>query len=84
MRLCHNLAIILCYAISYGGLKNEKTKTTKQFKNYKMTNEVTKDRKKVINVLYELKNMGYNLPIINDVRIGQSKHYNTISPCKIE
>ena len=48
------------------GLKMKKNKTTKHFKNYKMTNEVYKLRKKVINVLYELKNMGYNLPRIED------------------
>ena len=55
-----------------------KNKTTKEFKNFKMTPEVFKLRRKVINVLYELKNMGYNLPRI-DVRIGQSKHYNTLA-----
>ena len=47
-----------------------------------MTNEVYKLRKKVINVLYELKNMGYNLPRI-DVRIGQSKHYNTLALARL-
>ena len=60
----------------------KKEKTTKHFKNYKMTNEVYKLRKKVINVLYELKNMGYNLPRI-DVRIGQSKHYNTLALARL-
>ena len=60
----------------------KKEKTTKHFKNYKMTNEVYKLRKKVINVLYELKNMGYSLPRI-DVRIGQSKHYNTLALARL-
>ena len=60
----------------------KKQKTTKHFKNYKMTNEVYKLRRKVINVLYELKNMGYNLPRI-DVRIGQSKHYNTLALARL-
>ena len=35
-----------------------KNKTIKEFKNFKMTPEVFKLRKKVINVLYELKHIG--------------------------
>ena len=37
-----------------------KNKTTKNFINFKMTDEVYKLRKKVINVLYDLKNNGFN------------------------
>ena len=38
-----------------------------------MTNEVYNFKKKVINVLYELKNMGYNLLCIDCWKSGQSK-----------
>ena len=47
-----------------------KNKTTKNFINFKMTDEVYKLKRKVINILYELKNNGFNIPRI-DVRIGQ-------------
>ena len=59
-----------------------KNKTIKEFKNFKMTPEVFKHRKKVINVLYELKNMGYSLPRI-DVRIGHSNECNTLAFAKL-
>jgi len=51
-----------------------KNKTTNNFVNYKMTNEVYKLRKKVINILYELKDKGFNLPRI----VTTAKHLNRI------
>ena len=48
-----------------------KSKTVKSFINFKMTDEVYKSRRKVINFIYELKNEGFKLPRI-DVRIGKS------------
>lgn len=59
-----------------------KVKTTKHFTNYKMSNEVYKLRRKVINVLYDLKNQGYNLPRI-DVRIGQSKQCQNLALARL-
>ena len=46
--------------------KNDKLKN---FTNYKMDSDVYKLRRKVINLIYELKNEGLTLPRI-DVRIG--------------
>lgn len=53
----------------------KKNKTTKDFTNFKMNDEVYKQRRQVINVIYDLKNHGINIPRI-DVRIGEDKkHY---------
>ena len=49
-----------------------KNKTTKNFTNFKMNDEVYKQRRQVINVIYDLKNHGINIPRI-DVRIGEDK-----------
>ena len=49
--------------------KNDKLKN---FTNYKMDSEVYKLRRKVINLIYELKNEGLQLPRI-DVRIEKIK-----------
>jgi len=59
-----------------------KNKTTKNFINFKMTDEVYKLRKKVINVLYELKDKGFNLPRI-DVRIGQHKDCQVLGVARL-
>ena len=59
-----------------------KNKTTNNFVNYKMTNEVYKLRKKVINVLYDLKDKGFNLPRI-DVRIGQHKDCQVLGVARL-
>ena len=59
-----------------------KNKTTKNFVNFKMTDEVYKLRKKVINVLYDLKNNGFNIPRI-DVRIGQHKNCQVLGVAKL-
>ena len=59
-----------------------KNKTTKNFINFKMTNEVYNLRKKVINVLYDLKNNGFNIPRI-DVRIGQHKDCQVLGVARL-
>ena len=59
-----------------------KNKTTKNFINFKMTDEVYKLRKKVINVLYDLKNNGFNIPRI-DVRIGQHKNCQVLGVARL-
>jgi len=59
-----------------------KNKTTKNFINFKMTDEVYKLRKKVINVLYDLKNNGFNIPRI-DVRIGQHKDCQVLGVARL-
>ena len=60
----------------------KKEKTTREFINNKMTNETYKKRKKVIKVLYELRDLGFIIPRI-DVRIGKSKHYNTLALARL-
>lgn len=52
--------------------KGENMKT-KEIKNYKMNDSVYKLRRKVINILYEARDRGINLPRVN-VRIGESAH----------
>ena len=59
-----------------------KNKTTKNFINFKMTDEVYKLRKKVINVLYDLKNNGFDIPRI-DVRIGQHKNCQVLGVARL-
>ena len=59
-----------------------KNKTTKNFINFKMTDEVYKLRKKVMNVLYDLKNNGFNIPRI-DVRIGQHKNCQVLGVARL-
>jgi|TARA_R100001163_G_C5031034_1_gene171234 hypothetical protein len=56
-------------------MKNKKKgikMNTKKIKNFKMNNEVYKLRRQVINLIYEAKNFGIDLPRI-DVRIGTAK-----------
>ena len=47
-------------------------KTTKDFTNHKMTDDVYKLRRQVIDMIYEIKNVYSDIPRI-DVRIGKSK-----------
>ena len=54
-----------------------KNKTTKNFTNFKMDNEVYKQRRQVMNIIYEIKNIGLNIPSI-DVRIGEDKSCNVL------
>ena len=54
-----------------------KNKTTKNFTNFKMDNEVYKQRRQVMNIIYEIKNIGLNIPRI-DVRIGEDKSCNVL------
>jgi len=59
--------------------KNDKLKN---FTNYKMDSDVYKLRRKVINLIYELKNEGLTLPRI-DVRIGENKNCNVLGTAKL-
>ena len=60
-----------------------KRKTTKDFKNFKMDNEVYQLRKKVINIIYEVKNLGLNIPRV-DVRIGEHKKCNVLGLARLK
>ena len=61
---------------------SRKVKTTKRFINFKMDNEVYKNRRKVLDFIYELKNEGFKLPRI-DVRIGTSKKCNVLGKARL-
>ena len=56
-------------------------KETKDFRNYKMNDEVYKLRKEVMNLIYEVKSV-YDIPRI-DVRIGESKNCNTLGIARL-
>ena len=56
-------------------------KTTKDFRNYKMNDEVYKLRRQVIDLIYEVKEV-YNIPRI-DVRIGESKNCSTLGIARL-
>ena len=56
-------------------------KTTKDFRNYKMNDEVYKLRRQVIDLIYEVKEV-YNIPRI-DVRIGESKSCSTLGIARL-
>ena len=62
---------------------SRKVKTTKRFVNFKMTDEVYKNRRKVLDFIYELKNEGFKLPRI-DVRVGDSKKCNVLGKARIK
>lgn len=51
---------------------NEETMKTKKIDNYKMDKEVYKKRRQVIDLIYDAKNYGIELPRI-EVRIGKAK-----------
>ena len=50
---------------------------TKEIKNFEMNNEVYKLRRKVINLIYEVKNKVENFPRV-EVRIGESRCDKTL------
>ena len=60
-----------------------KNKNAKGFKNFKMNDEVYKLRKKVINIIYEIKNNNMNIPRI-DVRIGEDKNCNILGKARLK
>ena len=62
---------------------SRKKKTTKSFVNFKMSDEVYKNRRKVLNFVYELKNEGLKLPRI-DVRIGEDKKCNILGRARLK
>ena len=62
---------------------SRKVKTTKRFVNFKMDNEVYKNRRKVLDFIYELKNEGFKLPRI-DVRIGTSQKCNVLGKARLK
>ena len=49
------------------------SRTVKGFVNYKMNNEVYKNKQKVLSCVYELKNEGLKLPYVR-VKIGDAKN----------
>ena len=62
---------------------SRKVKTTKRFVNFKMDKEVYKNRRKVLDFIYELKNEGFKLPRI-DVRIGTSQKCNVLGKARLK
>ena len=62
---------------------SRKVKTTKRFINFKMNDEVYKNRRKVLDFIYELKNEGFKLPRI-DVRIGTSQKCNVLGKARLK
>ena len=50
---------------------------TKEIKNFEMNNEVYKLRRKVINLIYEVKNKVENFPRV-EIRIGESRCDKTL------
>ena len=61
----------------------KKNKTAKNFTNFKMNNDVYKLRRQVLNIIYEVKNMGLNIPRI-DVRIGEDKNCQILGKAKLK
>ena len=62
---------------------SRKKKTTKSFVNFKMSDEVYKNRRKVLNFIFELKNEGFKLPRI-DVRIGEDKKCSILGRARLK
>ena len=62
---------------------SRKKKTTKSFVNFKMSDEVYKNRRKVMDFIYELKNEGFKLPRI-DVRIGEDKKCSILGRARLK
>ena len=58
------------------------SRTVKGFVNYKMNNEVYKNKQKVLNCVYELKNEGLKLPYVR-VKIGDAKKCNVLGKAKL-
>ena len=57
--------------------KREKKMKTKQIKNFKMNDAVYKLRRKVIDLIYEVKSEIRSLPRI-EVRIGEARNHRTL------
>ena len=57
--------------------KKEKQMQTKEIKNFKMNDEVYSLRRKVINMIYEVKNHIEDLPRV-EVRIGEARCENVL------
>ena len=53
------------------------------FVNHKMNNEVYKNKRKVLDFVYELKNQGFKLPRVNVV-IGDAKKCNVLGKAKLK
>ena len=62
---------------------SRKVKTTKRFVNFTMDTEVYKNRRKVLDFIYELKNEGFKLPRI-DIRIGKSTKCNVLGKARLK
>jgi len=58
------------------------SRTVKGFVNHKMNNEVYKNKRKVLDFVYELKNQGFKLPRVNVV-IGDAKKCNVLGKAKL-
>ena len=54
----------------------------KKIKNFEMNKETYSLRRKVINLIYEVKNSGVNLPRI-EVRIGEARNHNVLGVAKL-
>jgi len=59
------------------------SKTVKGFVNHKMNNDVYKNKQKVLNFIYELKNEGLKLPYVR-VKIGDAKKCNVLAKAKMK
>ena len=58
------------------------SRTVSGFVNHKMNNDVYKNKQKVLNFVYELKNEGLKLPYVR-VKIGDSKKCNVLGKAKL-
>jgi len=63
-------------------MKQRKKTVIKQFNNSKMDNKIYKLRRKVINLIYEIKNNGFEIPRI-DVRVGKSVDCNKLGMARL-
>ena len=59
------------------------SRTVKGFVNHKMNNEVYKNKRKVLDFVYELKNQGFKLPRVNVV-IGDAKKCNVLGKARLK
>ena len=59
------------------------SRTVKGFVNHKMNNEVYKNKQKVLDFVYELKNEGLKLPYVR-VKIGEDKQCNVLAKAKMK
>ena len=59
------------------------SRTVKGFVNHKMNNEVYKNKQKVLDFVYELKNQGLKLPYVR-VKIGDAKKCTILAKAKMK